>query len=44
MSLHFWAHAGACLTKQALGELMQDLMAASEVKVGRAFASPAAPC
>jgi hypothetical protein len=39
MPLYFCAHTTACLTKQALGELMRQLMAAPEVKVKRLVAS-----
>jgi hypothetical protein len=39
MPLYFAAHTTACLTKQALRELMYELLAASEVKVRRAVAS-----
>jgi hypothetical protein len=39
MPLYFCAHTTACLTKQALGELMQQLMAATEVKIRRLVAS-----
>ncbi len=39
MALYYSAHTIACLTKQALRELMKDLMAAPEVKVRRCVAS-----
>ncbi len=39
MPLYFSAHTTACLTKQALGKLMQELMRATEVKVRRLVAS-----
>ncbi len=39
MPLYFSAHTTACLTKQALRELMKELRAASEVKVRRSVAS-----
>ena len=39
MPLYFSAHTTACLTKQALRELMQKLLAAPGVKVRRAVAS-----
>ena len=39
MPLYFSAHTTACLTKQALRELIQEIMAATEVKVRRAVAS-----
>lgn len=39
MPLYFAAHTTACLTKQALRELMRELLAASGVKVRRAVAS-----
>jgi hypothetical protein len=39
MVFHFCAHATACLTKQALRELMKQLLAASDVKVKRLVAS-----
>jgi hypothetical protein len=39
MPLYFSAHTTACLTKQALRELMRELLAASEVKVRRAVSS-----
>ena len=39
MPLYFSAHTTACLTKQSLRELMQDLLAASEVKIRRCVAS-----
>jgi hypothetical protein len=39
MPLYFCAHTTACLTKQALGELMRRLMAAPDVKVKRLVAS-----
>lgn len=39
MPLYFAAHTTACLTKQALRELMRELLAASDVKVRRAVAS-----
>ena len=39
MPLYFSAHTTACLTKQALRELMKALLAATEVKVRRCVAS-----
>ncbi len=39
MPLYFSAHTTACLTKQALRELMEGLLAAKEVKVWRCVAS-----
>ena len=39
MPLYFSAHTTACLTKQALRELMQGLIRATEVKVRRLVAS-----
>ncbi|MGH9327424.1 MAG: hypothetical protein ACRD2B_12175 [Terriglobia bacterium] len=39
MAIYFSAHTIACLTKQALRELMRDLMASSSVKVRRCVAS-----
>jgi len=39
MPLYFAAHTTACLTKQALRELMRELLAAGEVSVRRAVAS-----
>ena len=39
MPLYFCAHTTACLTKQALGELMRQLMAVPEVKIRRLVAS-----
>ena len=39
MPLYFSAHTTACLTKQALRELMKDLLAATEVRVRRCVAS-----
>ncbi len=39
MPLYFAAHTTACLTKQALRELMLELLAAGEVRVRRAVAS-----
>jgi hypothetical protein len=39
MALYFSAHTAACLTKQALKELMQRLLAATNVKVLRAVSS-----
>jgi hypothetical protein len=39
MPLYFSAHTTACLTKQALRGLMQELLGASDVKVRRAVAS-----
>jgi hypothetical protein len=39
MALYFCAHTTACLTKQALRELMQQLIAATEVKIRRLVAS-----
>lgn len=39
MPLYFSSHVTACLTKQALRELMTEAFAATEVKVRRAVAS-----
>lgn len=39
MALYYSAHTVACLTKQALRELMKDLMAAPDVQVRRCVAS-----
>lgn len=39
MPLYFSAHTTACLTKQALGTLMKQLLASTEVKVRRCVAS-----
>jgi len=39
MPLYFSAHTTACLTKQALRELMKDLLQAKEVGVRRCVAS-----
>jgi hypothetical protein len=39
MALYFSAHTTACLTKQALRQLIEELLAAREVKVHRAVAS-----
>jgi hypothetical protein len=39
MARYFSAHTTACLTKQALKELMQRLLAATEVRVLRAVSS-----
>lgn len=39
MPLYFSAHTTACLTKQALRELMKDLLASTEVDVRRCAAS-----
>jgi len=39
MPLYFAAHTTACLTKQALRELIRILMADEEVKVRRCLAS-----
>ncbi len=39
MALYFSAHTTACLTKQALRQLIEELLAAREVKVRRAVAS-----
>lgn len=39
MPLYFSAHTTACLTKQALRELMQELVAAPEVKIRRCVSS-----
>jgi hypothetical protein len=38
MPLYFSAHTTACLTKQALRELMRELLAATDVKVRRCVA------
>jgi hypothetical protein len=37
--LYFSAHTTACLTKQALRELMKELLTATDVKVRRCVAS-----
>lgn len=39
MALYFSAHTIACLTKQALRELMNDLLASKDLKVHRCVAS-----
>ena len=39
MPLYFSAHTTACLTKQALRELMKEIMEATDVKVNRCVAS-----
>jgi len=39
MPLYFSAHTTACLTKQAVRELMKELMAAREIKIRRMVAS-----
>lgn len=39
MPLYFSAHTTACLTKQALRKLMQDLLATPKVKLLRCVAS-----
>ncbi len=39
MPLYFSAHTAACLTKQAIKELMSSLMNAPEVKVRRCVSS-----
>jgi len=39
MPLYFSAHTTACLTKQALRQLMKSLLSAPEVKVRRCVAS-----
>lgn len=39
MPLYFSAHTTACLTKQALKKLMQELLAAEEVKIRRLVSS-----
>jgi len=39
MALYFSAHTTACLTKQAMKELMQKLFGATDVKVRRCVAS-----
>ncbi len=39
MPLYFSAHTTACLTKQALRQLMKELLAATDVKVRRCAAS-----
>ncbi len=39
MPLYFSAHTTACLTKQALRELMKELLAATDLKVRRCVAS-----
>ncbi len=39
MPLYFSSHTTACLTKQALRELMRELLAGTQVKVRRSVAS-----
>lgn len=39
MPLYFSAHTTACLTKQALRELMKGLLSATDMKVSRCVAS-----
>ncbi len=39
MPLYFSAHTTACLTKQALRELMRELAAAKDVEIRRSVAS-----
>lgn len=39
MRVYFSAHPTACLTKQAMRELMEQLLSATEVKVRRCVAS-----
>jgi len=39
MPLYFSAHTTACLTKQALRQLMQELLASTDIKVRRCVAS-----
>jgi hypothetical protein len=39
MPLYFSAHTTACLTKQALRQLMQELLSAREVKIRRCVSS-----
>ncbi|HVA00579.1 MAG TPA: hypothetical protein VMV34_02890 [Terriglobia bacterium] len=39
MALYFSAHATACLTKQALKQLMEQLLGATEIKVHRIVSS-----
>jgi hypothetical protein len=39
MPLYFSAHTTACLTKQALRQLMKDLLQGTEVKVRRCLSS-----
>ncbi len=39
MPLYFSAHTTACLTKQALRELMKELLAATDMRVHRCVAS-----
>jgi hypothetical protein len=39
MPLYFSAHTTACLTKQALRQLMEELLAAKEVNLRRCVAS-----
>lgn len=39
MALYFSAHTIACLTKQALRELMKELLSSKDVKVRRCVAS-----
>jgi hypothetical protein len=38
MPLYFSAHTTACLTKQAIRDLMKELMKPSEVRIGRCVA------
>ncbi len=39
MPLYFSAHTTACLTKQALRELMRELLASTETKIRRCVSS-----
>ena len=39
MALYLSAHTTACLTKQALRQLMRDMLAATDMKVRRVLAS-----
>ena len=39
MPLYFSAHTTACLTKQALRQLMQELLTSTDIKVRRCVAS-----
>jgi hypothetical protein len=39
MALYFSAHTTACLTKQSLRQLMEELLADKDIKVHRALSS-----
>jgi len=39
MALYFSAHTTACLTKQALKQLMEQLLGATEIKIHRIVSS-----